>query len=226
MTIAPEVGSEKMRAVVNKGITEENIFTAVELGLSAGIKNFRLYFMVGLPFEELADVEAIAELSARVKKFCGGRLTLSVNPFVPKPFTPFQWAPFAQKKYLDAAFKLLRGALKSIRGVEIISESVRSSAVQAILSRGDRKISRIIMQSETLQDFRQNFKAAGLDEEFYLRERSFDENLPWDFLDQGFTKKYLLDEFKRAGELKLTPKCFDGCKRCGVCLSKNSCQNS
>ena len=218
LTIAPEVGSEKMRAVVNKGITEENIFSAIEFGLRAGIKNFRLYFMVGLPFEEFADVEAIAELTSRVKKFCGqGRLTLSVNPFVPKPFTPFQWSPFAGKRYLDAAFKILRGSLKNLRGVEIISESVRSSELQAILARGDRKISPAVMQSESLSDFRKNFKAAGLDENFYLGARSFDENLPWDFLDQGFTKKYLLDEFHRAKNFKPTVKCFDGCLRCGVC---------
>ena len=217
LTIAPEVGSEKMRAVVNKGITEENIFNAIELGIAAGIKNFRLYFMVGLPFEELSDVEAIAELTGRVKKFCGGRLTLSVNPFVPKPFTPFQWAKFAGKKYLDAAFKILRGSLKNFRGVEMISESVRSAQVQAILSRGDRKISRLVMMSESAQDFRKNFSDAGLDENFYLREIPPDENLPWDFLDQGFTKNYLRDEFNRAAALKSTAPCFDGCKRCGVC---------
>ena len=218
LTIAPEVGSEKMRRVVNKGITEENIFTAIEFGINAGIKNFRLYFMIGLPFEELSDVEEIANLSARIKKFCGqGRLTLSVNPFVPKPFTPFQWAPFAEKKYLDAAFKILRGELKSIRGVEIISESIKSAEVQAILSRGDRKLSEIILQSETAQDFRKNFKAAGLDENFYLREIPFEENLAWDFLNQGFDKKYLLDEFNRANNLTTTLPCFAGCKRCGVC---------
>ncbi len=217
LTIAPEVGSDKMRAVVNKGITEENIFTAVELGLRAGIKNFRLYFMVGLPFEEKDDVEAIADLSTRIKKFCGGRLTLSLNPFVPKPFTPFQWSPFAQKKYLDAAFKILRTRLKSVRGVEIISESVRSAEVQAILSRGDKKLSAVVMRSESAQEFRQNFRAAELDEDFYLRKIPFDEPLPWDFLNQGFTKKYLHDEFNRAAALKPTAKCFDGCSRCGVC---------
>lgn len=217
LTIAPEVGSEKMRRVINKGITEENIFNAVELGLRAGIKNFRLYFMIGLPFEDLSDVEEIAKLSARIKNFCRGRLTLSVNPFVPKPFTPFQWSPFAEKKYLDAALKILRGSLKSIGGAEIISESIRSAQIQAMLSRGDKKISEIILQSETAQDFRKNFKAAGLDEKFYLRERDLEENLPWDFLNQGFSKKYLIDELNRAKNLKSTPQCFDGCKRCGVC---------
>ncbi|MCR5833719.1 MAG: radical SAM protein [Selenomonadaceae bacterium] len=217
LTIAPEVGSEKMRAVVNKGITEENVFTATELGIKAGIKNFRLYFMVGLPFEDLSDVEAIADLSARIKKLFDGRLTLSVNPFVPKPFTPFQWSPFASKKYLDEAFKILRGKLKSVRGTEIISESVRSSEIQTILARGDRQIGKIVAQSESLQEFRRNFKAAKLDEEIYLGEIPTEKNLPWDFLDQGFTKKYLLDELQRAAEFKTTPKCFKGCKRCGVC---------
>lgn len=217
LTIAPEVGSEKMRAVVNKGLTEENIFNAVELGLRAGIKNFRLYFMVGLPFEELEDVEAIADLTARIKKFCGGRLTLSVNPFVPKPFTPFQWSPFAGRKYLDVAFKILRGSLKNLRGVEMISESVREAEIQAILARGDKKISPIVMRSESANDFRKNFKAASLDAEFYLRSRNFDEPLPWSFLNQGFSEKYLRNELNRAAEFKSTPPCFDGCQRCGVC---------
>ena len=215
LTIAPEVGSEKMRAVVNKGITEENVFNAVELGLRAGIKNFRLYFMIGLPFEELSDVEEIVRLTTRLKKFAGGRLTLSVNPFVPKPFTPFQWSPFAKKKYLDAALKILR---KNLRGDEIISESVRSATVQAILSRGDEKISDVLLRSESEAEFRKNFRDAGFDEEFYLRERNFDEPLPWDMLNQGFTKNYLRAEFDRAENLKSTPQCFDGCKRCGVCL--------
>ena len=217
LTIAPEVGSEKMRRVINKGLTEENIFSAVELGLRAGIKNFRLYFMVGLPFEDLSDAEEIVRLSRRIKKFCGGRLTLSVNPFVPKPWTPFQWSAFAGKKYLEAALKILRGGLKSIGGVEIISESIRSAQVQAVLSRGDKKISEIISISETAQDFRKNFKAAGLDEDFYLREKNLEETLPWDFLDQGFGKKYLVDEFNRAKNFLSTRPCFDGCKRCGVC---------
>lgn len=214
LTIAPEVGSEKMRRVVNKGITEENVFNAVELGLTAGIKAFRLYFMIGLPFEELEDVEEIARLSLRIKKFCGGRLTLSVNPFVPKPFTPFQWSPFADKKYLDAAFKILRSELKSAHGVEIISESVKSAEVQAILARGDKRLSEVVMRSESAQEFKRNFN---LDKEEYLRSRDVEESLAWDFLEQGFSKKYLVDEFERARALKSTPQCFDGCKRCGVC---------
>ena len=99
----------------------------------------------------------------------------------------------------------------------MISESVRSATVQAILSRGDERLSDVLAISETEADFRRNFKSAALDENFYLGARSFDLPLPWDVLDQGFTNSYLVDEFNRARELKSTARCFDGCKRCGVC---------
>ena len=220
LTVAPEVGSEKMLRVINKGITEENIFSAVELGLRAGIKNFKLYFMIGLPFEELEDVEEIANLTIRLKKFADDarKITLSVNPFIPKPFTPFQWSKMAEKKYLNSALKILREKLKSIRGVEIISESIKSAEVQGILSRGDRKISALVAKSDSPKKFLQLLNDFGVDEDFYLRrERNFEEVLAWDALDLGFDKKYLREEFNRAAEKKITPPCFDGCKRCGVC---------
>ena len=218
LTIAPEVGSEKMRRVTNKGITEENIFNAVKLGIDAGIKNFKLYFMIGLPFEEMVDVDAIADLVIKLKNFVAdGKFTLSVNPFIPKPFTPFQWAAMADKKYLQAALKNLRGRLKNFRDVEIISESLKASKVQAILSRGDIKLAEIVAQSDSVQKFMELFKAANLDESFYLGERQFDEIFAWDVINQGVTKKYLWQEYQRAKELKYTTRCFDGCKRCGVC---------
>ncbi len=218
LTIAPEVGSEKMRRVTNKGITEENIFNAVKLGIDAGIKNFKLYFMIGLPFEEMADVDAIADLVIKLKNFVAdGKFTLSVNPFIPKPFTPFQWSAMADKKYLQAALKNLRGRLKSFRDVEIISESLKASKVQAILSRGDENLADIVAQSDSVQKFLELFKTADLDENFYLGERQLDEVFAWDVINQGVTKKYLWQEYQRAAELKYTPRCFDGCKRCGVC---------
>ena len=220
LTIAPEVGSEKMRRVINKTITEENIFSAVKFGIDAGIKNFKFYFMIGLPFEELADVEEIAELIIKLKNFTGGagKFTLSVNPFIPKPFTPFQWAKMADKKYLDAALKILRMKLKIFRDVEIISESLKSAEIQAILSRGDEKISEIVVQSDSIKKFRELLRENKIDENFYLRrERPFDEIFAWDFLDMGMSKKYLLAELKKASELKYTEPCFENCKRCGVC---------
>lgn len=218
LTIAPEVGSEKMRRVTNKGITEENIFNAVKLGINAGIKNFKLYFMIGLPFEEMSDIDAIADLVIKLKNFVpDGKFTLSVNPFIPKPFTPFQWSAMADKKYLNAALKNLRGRLKKFRDIEIISESLKSARVQAILSRGDENLADIVAQSDSVQKFMEHFKAAGLDEDFYLGEKTFDEIFAWDIINQGVTKKYLWQEYQRAKNLQYTPRCFDGCKRCGVC---------
>ena len=220
LTIAPEVGSKKMCQVINKGIAEENVFRTVELGLKAGIKNFKLYFMVGLPFEELSDVEEIANLTIRLKKTFDKilKLTLSVNPFIPKPFTPFQWSKMADKKYLNAALKILREKLKSLRNVEIISESIKSAETQGILSRGDRKIAKFVAQSDTPKKFLELLRENNVDADFYLRrERKFDEVLAWDFLDLGFEKKYLIEEFQKAAEKKFTPPCFEGCKRCGVC---------
>ena len=217
LTVAPEVGSLKMLKVVNKGITEENIFSAVELGFKAGIKYIKLYFMIGLPFEEISDVEAIADLTLRLKNSYDGNFILSVNPFIPKPFTPFQWAAMADKKYLNAALKILRTKLKNLRGVEIISESIKSAQTQAILSRGDEKISEIVAQSDSMQKFRELLREKNIDEKIYLRERNFDEIFAWDFLDMGFSKKYLLAEYKKAQALENTAPCFENCKRCGVC---------
>lgn len=219
LTIAPEVGSEKMRRVINKTITEENIFSAVKFGLDAGIKNFKFYFMVGLPFEELSDLEEIAALIIRLKNFSGaGKFTLSVNPFIPKPFTPFQWAKMADKKYLDTALKILRSKLKIFRDVEIISESLKSAEIQAILSRGDEKLAEIVAKSDSIKKFRELLRENNIDENFYLRrEISFDEIFAWDFLDMGMSKKYLLAELKKASDFKYTEPCFENCKRCGVC---------
>ena len=101
--------------------------------------------------------------------------------------------------------------------MEIISESLKASKVQAILSRGDIKLAEIVAQSDSVQKFMELFKAANLDESFYLGERQFDEIFAWDVINQGVTKKYLWQEYQRAKELKYTTRCFDGCKRCGVC---------
>ena len=229
LTIAPEAGSPKMRALINKGIEEEHIFTTIELGIAAGVKNFRLYFMIGLPFEGIADVEAIVELSNRIKDFMeahssSGKLTLSINPFIPKPFTPFQWAPMADKKYLDEALKVIRSGLKR-KNIEIISESPRESFVQAVLARGDSRLGEVLLKSHNnggIKSFRQSMKELDIDADFCLyRQRDKDEVFPWDFLDMGFSKDYLYCEYEKAQSLEKTLPCFDKCKRCGVCNQIN-----
>ena len=225
LTIAPEAGSAKMRAVINKGIEEEHIFKTVELGIVAGVKNFRLYFMIGLPFEELSDVEAIVELCNRLKDFIElksntNKLTLSINPFIPKPFTPFQWAPMADKKYIEEALKIIRNGLKR-KNVEIIAESSRESLVQAVLARGDKSLGEVLTTAHNnggLKAFRQAMKSHDIDADYYLyRQRDKDEVFPWDFLDMGFSKKYLYREYENAKMMKNTEPCFNNCKRCGVC---------
>ena len=226
LTIAPEAGSDKMRAVINKGINEKHIFNTVKLGLNAGIKNFRLYFMIGLPFETIEDVESIIDLSNRLKDFMeinssSGKLTLSINPFIPKPFTPFQWSPMADKKYIDNAIQMIRSSLKR-KNIEIIAESSRESFVQAILARGDRRISKILLNAYKnggIKHFTKALKDSDLDADFYLyRQHDMNEVLPWDIIDIGVTKKYLYNEYERAEAFQSTPQCFDNCKRCGVCI--------
>ena len=222
LTIAPEAGSERMRSVINKGITVEHVFKTVELGLAAGIKHFRLYFMIGLPFETLDDVNEIVTLSNRLKDYVGDgvRLTLSVNAFVPKPQTPFQWLPMADRKYIERAFKMIKDGLKR-RGIEIITDSVKAATVQSVLARGGRELGEILLKAHEIggaKFFIGALKDNGFNVEEYLyRPRGLEEQLPWDVIDQGFNKKYLIEESDRARRFQSTVPCFEGCKRCGVC---------
>ena len=226
LTLAPEAGSARMRAVINKGIEEHHLLTAIDLGAAAHIPNFKLYIMVGLPFEEDADIEAIIDLAVRLRDYmdekgCRGTLTLSVNPFVPKPFTPFQWMPMADKKRLDAVMKRIVTALRRRPRIIVHFESPKEALVQAILARGDRRLSEPLIRAAEgrgAKDLVPEMKAEGLSPDFYLNPAwAEDDILPWEHLDMGFTKHYLRQEYVRAQTLKSTPCCTDGCTRCGVC---------
>jgi len=226
LTMAPEAGSPKLRAVINKGIEEEHLFHALDLGLQAGIPNYRLYIMIGLPFEEDEDIEAIIDLANRLKdemeaRGARGRLTLSINPFIPKPFTPFQWKPMCDKKTVERRLKRIEQALKKRKNIHIINESPRSAYVQGVLARGDRRVADVLVRACEMggaKAFKRAMKDAGLDAAFYLsREREGDELFPWARLDMGFRTSYLWDELQKAEALQPTIPCFDGCHRCGVC---------
>lgn len=228
LTMAPEAGSSRMRALVNKGIEEEHLLNAMAMGIKAGIKNFRLYIMIGLPDEMPEDIQAIIDMANRLKDFmeehgAHGRLTLSINPFIPKPFTPFQWEPMAPLKYVQDALKQITKSLKKRHNIEIIAESPKDAYVQGYLARGDREAGQILWES---------FEAGGSKAlKSVLKQhgekldacvsRGFTEDaiLPWDILDMGFTKEYLLQELREAKKMepRHTIRCFDGCKRCGVC---------
>ena len=235
LTLAPEAGSARMRAVINKGIEEHHLFTAIDLGAAAHIPNFKLYIMVGLPFEEDADIAAIIDLAERLRRYMDergsrGTLTLSVNPFVPKPFTPFQWMPMASKKRLDAVMKTLTQALRRTKKIVVNFESPKEALVQAVLARGDRRLSLPLMRAAAgrgAKDLVPEMRDAGLSPDDYLtREWAEDEMLPWEHLDMGFTKRYLRQEYERAEALKSTRGCFDGCTRCGVCKAKEERTNA
>ncbi len=229
LTMAPEAGSEKLRRVINKGIEKEHLFHAVKLGTQAGIRNFRLYIMIGLPFEDSSDIEAIVDLANEVKDYMEslgnkGMLTLSVNPFVPKPLTPFQWLPMGQMKQIEQNMKYIQAAVKRRKNLDIIVESPKEAYVQGVLARGDRRLGAVLLDAHLAggsKRFKSMLKAHGLDEGFYLyRQREVHEIFPWDSLDMGFSRQYLYDELLKASGQKATPRCFDGCRRCGVCKDK------
>ena len=226
ITLAPEAGSACMRAVINKGIEEEHLFSAVDLGIAADIKNFKLYIMIGLPFEEESDIEAIVDLTNRLKDYMeskgsSGRLTLSVNPFIPKPFTPFMWAKMADKKYLDRSLRIINNGLKARRNIIVNFESPKEAFIQGVLARGDRRLSEVLITAHEAggrKAFLRALKEHDLEADFYLfRERGRREIFPWEIIDMGFSKEYLWREYLMAEKLLPTPSCFDGCKRCGVC---------
>ena len=226
ITIAPETGSERLRRVINKGISEEHLQNAATLSAKSGIQHMRLYIMIGLPTETDEDIEAIVGLAERTQAHmaevgCKGRLTLSINPFIPKPFTPFQWMAMDNQKTVEKKLQYIKKALQKNRRIEVLVESPKEAYIQGVLARGDRRLGAVIAACAAdrgSKSFKSEMKAAGLDmDEMNYRERSFDEFLPWSHLDMGMDEGYLEMEWKRSIDEAYTPPCTQGCKRCGVC---------
>lgn len=228
IAIAPDAGSERLRCVINKGITEQDIIEAVCMLVEGDIDTIKLYFMIGLPTETNRDVEAIISLSKRLKHHIlssskGKRianLSLSVNSFIPKPFTPFQWVPFERVKLLKEKMRLIRKGLKGERKIQVTFDLPKWAYIQALLSRGDRNVGKILMAAHKLNgNWKEAYKIVNVNPDFYVyRKRDFDELLPWDFIDHGIKKGYLIEEYKKAMECKTTPICQpESCQRCGVC---------
>ncbi|WP_308522734.1 radical SAM protein [uncultured Veillonella sp.] len=226
ITIAPETGSERLRRVINKGISEEHLQNAATLSAKSGIQHMRLYIMIGLPTETDEDIEAIVGLAERTQAHmaevgCKGRLTLSINPFIPKPFTPFQWMAMDNQKTVEKKLQYIKKALQKNRRIEVLVESPKEAYIQGVLARGDRRLATVLAACAAdrgSKSFKAEMKAAGLDmDEMNYRERSFDEFLPWSHLDMGMDDGYLEMEWKRSVDEAYTPPCVQGCKRCGVC---------
>ena len=226
ITIAPETGSERLRRVINKGISEEHLKNAATLSAKSGIQHMRLYIMIGLPTETDEDIEAIVGLAERTQAHmaevgCKGRLTLSINPFIPKPFTPFQWMAMDHQKTVEKKLQYIKKALQKNRRIEVLVESPKEAYIQGVLARGDRRLGAVLAACAAdrgSKSFKSEMKAAGLDmDDMNYRERSFDEFLPWSHLDMGMDEGYLEMEWKRSVDETYTPPCVQGCKRCGVC---------
>ncbi|UCG20307.1 MAG: radical SAM protein [Deltaproteobacteria bacterium] len=229
VTLAPEAGSERLRQVINKNLTEKQILDSVTAVVSAGILNLRLYFMIGLPTETEEDVAAIIDLVKRIKHeqlVIGrgqkrlGTITLSVSSFVPKPFTPFQWVPFCDLSVLKQRIKKLKRGLGAVANVKVHADVPRWAYIQAVLSRGDRQLAPLLaMLGQQKSNWSQATKAINVNPEFYVyREREREELLPWDFIDHGFSKDYLWNEYQAALAGETTPPCDPGnCVTCGVC---------
>lgn len=224
LTVAPEAGSVRMRSCINKGIEEEHVFRALEIGMAAGIENFKLYFMVGLPGEEDQDVEAILDLSLRIRRRMDemgnkGDLIISVNAFVPKPFTPFQWCGLTPMATLRRRYKILQRGVQKEKKIKLLLESLKETAQQAFLARGDVQAGDYLVESHISgKPLKYLLQDKGLDmEEICCREYKLDEVLPWDFLDMGFTKQYLASEWEKSKQGIFTQPCFANCRRCGNC---------
>ncbi|MDX2479863.1 MAG: radical SAM protein [Desulfuromusa sp.] len=233
VAIAPEAGSQRLRDFINKGISEEQILASVKMLADGGIKNLKLYFIIGFPGEQQGDIEAIINLTISIsalwreagrKRGQLGSLTLSVNPFIPKPFTPLQWAGMESDKSLKKKLRLLQSAISRIPNTRMNHESIRAAILQTFLSRGDRRIGQLLPQLAAGGNLKQICKKSGLTLDFYVtRERGIDELFPWDVIDQGVERTYLWQEYQKAQQGKTTSPCVAGCRRCGVCDEQVSC---
>jgi len=234
-TLAPEAGTERLRRVINKGITEEDLVVNSRNAFEAGWRVIKLYFMIGLPTETREDVLGIAEMAAQVKRAGkgtghGGDVTVSVGSFVPKPHTPFQWEPQIGCAEITEKQRFLRGELKK-RKLAFKWHDASLSFLEGVFARGDRRLARVLLEARKLgcrfdgwgehhdfQKWQQAFETAGIDPEFYLRRREVTEVLPWARLDCGVSDDFLLEEVRKSHEEILTGDCRDGCcTECGVC---------
>jgi radical SAM superfamily enzyme YgiQ (UPF0313 family) len=216
ITIAPESGSDRLRRVINKAITNEEILERVDLALANGIENLKLYFMIGLPTEEDEDLVAIRDLTAAIRerlvrngrsRGAAGRVSASVNPLVPKPGTAYQWSAMERPSVSERKMKRLRRLVAGLDNVHFSFKSERQSYFQAMLSLGDRRVASVIEAvAENGGQWRSAADAAGVDPDWYVfRDRSTDTFLPWQIIDCGVPEPFLRSEFSRGLAATVTP---------------------
>ncbi|MCR5625534.1 MAG: TIGR03960 family B12-binding radical SAM protein [Lachnospiraceae bacterium] len=252
LTFAPEAGSQRMRNVINKGLTEEEILNGALEAFLGGWNRVKLYFMLGLPFEEYEDIEQIAVLADKIarlyydnipKEKRNGKVQIvaSSSIFVPKPFTPFQWARMNSKDEARDKRDFLRSKVReqlNQKSIKYNCHDAFTSELEGVLARGDRRLNEVVLKAyqkgaifDAWVDFfdydkwDESFKECGIDMKFYIdRERAEDELFPWDFIDAGVTKQFLLDEYRKSKEMTVTPNCREKCSGCGI--MKFKCKDS
>lgn len=239
LTFAPEAGTQRLRDVINKNVTEEEVLSTCKKAFDNGWTSVKLYFMMGLPTETMEDIEGIADLAMQVvhtfyknparQKGTGVQVSVSCASFIPKPFTPFQWEAEDSMESLKAKQKHLLESIPS-RKVKVSYHETPTSLLEGVLARGDRRLCRVLLDAYRLgckfdswdDRFRfdawmKAFEMNGIDPYFYTqRKREFSELLPWDHLDFGVSKKFLEKENKKAHENKTTPHCRMKCAGCGA----------
>jgi radical SAM family uncharacterized protein len=239
LTFAPEAGTQRLRDVINKGVTEEDLLNSVRQAFELGWDTVKLYFMIGLPTETQEDLEGIADLARKVKScyldVTGGqrahrlRITVSVASFVPKPFTPFQWVAQDTIERLNQKLDFLKDKLR-IKSVEFDWHDPRLSFLEAVFARGDRRLGKVLIKAWEMgckfdgwaEHFKYHiwlkaFEDAGIDPGFYAnRARDREEVLPWSHIDVGVTPSFLWREYQKALKGELTPDCRERCWGCGI----------
>jgi radical SAM superfamily enzyme YgiQ (UPF0313 family) len=219
LTLAPEAGSERLRQIVNKGVTEADLFFAAERATAYRFRQLKLYFMLGLPTEDDEDVEAIAALCEATAARFHGRVTANVTPFVPKAHTPFQWMAMTPSETIQDRLRALERRLQR-QGIAVKSESPRWSAIQGILSRGDRQLGPVLasLRGRSLRAWDRAMAEHDIQPQDYLGSRALDEGLPWQFIQTGVSTAYLQREWQRAQTATATATCPpSGCSQCGAC---------
>ncbi len=239
LTFAPEAGSQRLRDVINKGVNEEDLIRSVSLAFAGGYSGVKLYFMIGLPTETDEDVKQIAHLAHKVvqayrdtpkeKRNKGLRVTVSASSFVPKPFTPFQWAPQDDIETLRDKQHLIKDEIRD-KAISYNWHEAKLSVLEGVFARGDRRLSKVLLRAQKLgakfdawQEcfdydlWQEAFRQEGIDPDFYnRRERSYEEVLPWEIIDPGVTKEFLMRENEKAKRGEVTQNCRSACSGCGI----------
>lgn len=246
ITFAPEAGTQRLRDVINKNITEENIINSTDMLFKGGWTNVKLYFMIGLPTETEEDICGIADLAQKVlgvyfaapkeERAKSINITVSTSSFIPKPFTAFQWVGQNSREEIIEKQKMLKSAITSKR-IRYSWHDNKTSYLEGVFARGDRRLCRAVIQAvkngcrfDSWNDcfdfdgWLRSFEECGIDPDFYLRERDLDETLPWDHIDVGVKKEFFKREYARAMREETTPNCREKCAGCGAnCFGVGVC---